>query len=153
MVAHPDPALHGRLDVVVVEGRERVDADSVPGRVLSDPVPDRVDDPGELVAHHGARLDRGRGKHVQVGAADPAGLDLYAHLPGAGLRDVELALLEAAILGDHDRPHVGGFTFSNIASARSRCSRSCVAITLVRSSAPPGGTAGWSATLTYTPAS
>ena len=33
-------------------------------------------------------------------------------------------------------------TRSNASSARSRCSRSCVAITLVRSSAPPRGTAG-----------
>ena len=42
---------------------------------------------------------------------------------------------------------------SNASSARSRCSRSCVAITLVRSSAPPRSTAGYSATFTYTPAS
>ena len=46
-----------------------------------------------------------------------------------------------------------GFTFSNIDRARSSCSRSCVAITLVRRRAPPGGTAGWIATFTYTPAS
>ena len=90
---------------------------------------------------------------MQVGAADPAGLDLHAHLARARLRGVEVTLLEAAVVGDHDRPHAGGFTFSNISSARSRCSRSCVAMTLVRSSAPPGGTAGWIATFTYTPAS
>src|SRR3954447_20723961 len=44
-------------------------------------------------------------------------------------------------------------TSPNAASARSRVARSCVAMTLVRRSAPPGGTAGCSATLTKTPAS
>ena len=40
------------------------------------------------------------------------------------------------------------FTLSKIVRARSRCSRSCVAMTLVRSSAPPRCTAGWIATFT-----
>ena len=44
-------------------------------------------------------------------------------------------------------------TSPNALSARSSVARSCVAITLVRSRAPPGGTAGCSATLTNTPAS
>jgi hypothetical protein len=39
-------------------------------------------------------------------------------------------------------------TAPNASSARSRVARSCVAMTLVRSSAPPGGTAGCRATLT-----
>ena len=153
VVAHADPALHRRPEVVVVERRERVDADAVPGRVTLDALADCVHDARELVAHDRARLDRRGREHVQVGAADPAGLDLHPHLAGAGLGGVEVPLLEAAVVGDHDRPHAGGFTFSNIASARSRCSRSCVAITLVRSSALPGGTAGWIETFTYTPAS
>ena len=44
-------------------------------------------------------------------------------------------------------------TIANASSARSSTARSWVAITLVRSSAPAGGTAGCRATLTYTPAS
>ena len=44
-------------------------------------------------------------------------------------------------------------TRANTSSARSRVAASWVAITLVRSSAPPGGTAGCSAVLTNTPAS
>src|ERR1035441_7851433 len=44
-------------------------------------------------------------------------------------------------------------TLANASSARSMIASSCVAITLVRSSAPPGGTAGCTATLVKTPAS
>src|SRR5579872_1782927 len=44
-------------------------------------------------------------------------------------------------------------TRAKSSSARSSVASSCVAITLVRSSAPPGGTAGCSAVLTNTPAS
>ena len=54
-----------------------------------------------------------------------------------------------------DRPGSGPCSASNAAwtaakrsSARSSVAWSCVAITLVRSSAPAGGTAGWIATLT-----
>src|SRR6478609_4119895 len=44
-------------------------------------------------------------------------------------------------------------TAAKASSARSSTAVSWVAMTLVRSSAPPGGTAGWIATFTYTPAS
>src|ERR1035441_101104 len=44
-------------------------------------------------------------------------------------------------------------TVANASSARSITASSWVAITLVRSSAPPGGTAGWTATFVNTPAS
>ena len=46
------------------------------------------------------------------------------------------------------RPQAGRrlLTRSKISSALSRCSRSCVAITLVRIREPPGGTAGYRAT-------
>ena len=57
---------------------------------------------------------------------------------------------ERPVADDGDRRPLAGQlsrTRSNASSARSRCSRSCVAITLVRSSAPPRVTAGYSATL------
>src|SRR5665213_2520447 len=44
-------------------------------------------------------------------------------------------------------------TVAKASSARSITASSWVAITLVRSSAPPGGTAGWTATFVNTPAS
>jgi hypothetical protein len=45
------------------------------------------------------------------------------------------------------------FTVAKASRARSSVAWSCVAITLVRSSAPPGGTAGCIAVFTKTPAS
>ena len=44
-------------------------------------------------------------------------------------------------------------TLEKTSRARSSVTRSWVAMTLVRRSAPPGGTAGWIATFTKTPAS
>ncbi len=44
-------------------------------------------------------------------------------------------------------------TSAKLSIARSSVARSWVAITLVRNSAPDGGTAGWSATFTKIPAS
>ena len=60
--------------------------------------------------------------------------------PDAGYRSSP----EIRSAGDRGSPRS---TRAIVPSAPSRCSRSWVAIRLVRSSAPPGGTAGWIATL------
>ena len=61
------------------------------------------------------------------------------------------AIARRAAAAGRARPRTRALTSLKTSSARSSVARSCVAMTLVRSSAPPGGTAGCSAVLTKTP--
>ena len=90
----PDAARHRGDHVELVERRERIDADAVARRPAVDAGADLGDDAGELVAHHRALRERPGRQHVEIGAADPAGLDLDDHLPVAGSRIGDVANLE-----------------------------------------------------------
>jgi hypothetical protein len=79
---------------------------------------------------------------VDVGAADSAKRDLDPDLLRTERPLFELGWEETAIRRDRNRSHDNFRTFSNASSARSRCSRLWLAITLVRISERPRGTAG-----------
>ena len=139
-LAEPDAAGHRDLEVVVVERLEREDADALPFAPALHVLADGVDHAGELVAEHRAGLNSLGGPHVEVGAADAAGLHPHAHLTGARGGLLHVTGLQHPLVVQDDGPHAAAascsfFTDAKIARARSSCSRSCVAITLQRSSA------------------
>ena len=84
----------GGHDMVADQGR-RIEGDGLPDLQAFDAVADLVDPPGHLVPQNEGLAQDGRARGpvlpvAEVGSADAAPFHGYAHLPGAGLRVLDL---------------------------------------------------------------